>query len=267
MMCAHSFLLVLSACFCSSSSSHVPRPSSSESGCFKVNSCKCIMKDGSGVISLKAMGDADGFLGRGEPVPAENLPGSPEVLLSFSPCQPFSVPEDLPGAECTNVAVCFTIRYQRLSRRISRYIGYGRHEGNQFSYNQSLQLLSVSYFSNGEQPSTVVRYHCNPNQSTSVIRDQSLSAGGPLQIWVESPCACPNACAMGDLGLGTIFLIILSLSAAAYFLLGSCALRASRSSGGVQIHPEHSMWCTMCCLCVDRQPGRRGYAGVAHSEQ
>lgn len=72
-----------------------------------------------------------------------------------------------------------------------------------------------------EQPLTVVHYHCNPKQSTSFIRDQSLRTEEPLQIWVESPCACPNACAMGDLGLGTIFLIILSLSAAAYFILGN----------------------------------------------
>ncbi len=72
-----------------------------------------------------------------------------------------------------------------------------------------------------EQLLTVVHYHCNPNQSTSLIRDQSFSTEEPLQIWVESPCACPNACAMGDLGLGTIFLIILSLSAAAYFILGN----------------------------------------------
>lgn len=68
---------------------------------------------------------------------------------------------------------------------------------------------------------TVVHYHCNPHQSMSVIQDQSLSSREPLQIWVESVCACPNACAVGDLGLGTIFLIILSFSAAAYFLLGN----------------------------------------------
>ncbi|XP_034053491.1 uncharacterized protein LOC117533700 isoform X2 [Gymnodraco acuticeps] len=70
-----------------------------------------------------------------------------------------------------------------------------------------------------EWPLTVVHYHCNPNQSFSTVREQSLGAEGPLQIWVESPCACPNTCAMGDLGLGTIFLIILSISAAAYFIL------------------------------------------------
>lgn len=55
----------------------------------------------------------------------------------------------------------------------------------------------------------------------SVNQEQSLSSREPLQIWVESLCACPNACAVGDLGVGTIFLIILSFSAAAYFLLGN----------------------------------------------
>lgn len=82
-------------------------------------------------------------------------------------------------------------------------------------------LSSSPATAHDKQPLTVVHYHCNPNQSTSFIRDQSLSSEEPLQIWVESPCACPNACAMGDLGLGTIFLIILSISAAAYFILGN----------------------------------------------
>lgn len=73
-----------------------------------------------------------------------------------------------------------------------------------------------------DQPLTIVHYHCSPNQSTSFIQAQSFGTDQPLQIWVESPCACANACAMGDLGPGTIFLIILSLSATAYFILGKC---------------------------------------------
>lgn len=85
-----------------------------------------------------------------------------------------------------------------------------------------------------DQPLTVVHYHCNPNQSTSFIQDQRLGTEEPLQIWVESPCACPNACTMGDLGLGTIFLIILSLSAAAYFILGN-ALKPHTCGAGVFI--------------------------------
>ncbi|KAM9743522.1 uncharacterized protein ACNS7B_011002 [Menidia menidia] len=225
-----------------------PRPfSSEEPGCFKVNDCKCIMKDGSGVVNLKAMGDVDGFLGHLRPVGGENL-------LSFSPCQHFSQPEDFRGSDCTNVAVCLVVRSQGLGGYISRYISYGKHEGNVFHYNHSLQVLSVSYFAHSDQPETIVHYHCSPDQPVSSIRDQSLQADRPLQIWVDSPCACPNLCAMGDLGLGTIFLIGLSLSAAAYFVLGSCALRPFRSSSGVQMSPEHSVWCTICYLCSEGRP-------------
>ncbi|XP_030272041.1 uncharacterized protein LOC115581250 isoform X1 [Sparus aurata] len=263
-MSLQNVLLALSVGFIMFSSARSPHPK--RPGCFKVNPCKCIMKDGSGVINLKAMGDADGFLGRLKPMSAENMPISAEILLTFSPCQPFSLPEDLTGADCTNIAACLIVRYQRFNRDISRYISYGRHEGNEFYYNDTLKMLSVSYFSHDEQPLTVVHYHCNPNQSASFIRDQSLSAEEPLQIWVESPCACPNACAMGDLGLGTIFLIILSLSVAAYFILGSCALRPFRSSSGVQISPEHSVWCMICYLCAERRPTRH-YTGMTHCDR
>ena len=83
-----------------------------ESGCFKVNDCKCIMKDGSGVINLRAMGDDAGFLGHLRPVSAENMPDNTEVLLSFSPCQPFSQPEDLMGVDCANIAAAIIVRYR-----------------------------------------------------------------------------------------------------------------------------------------------------------
>ncbi|XP_038559912.1 uncharacterized protein LOC119891964 [Micropterus salmoides] len=265
-MSLQTVFLALSVCFSMFSSSPSTHPNSAKSGCFKVNNCKCIMKDGSGVINLKAMGDADGFLGRLKPVSAEDMPeNSAETLLSFSPCQPFSQPEDLTGAtDCTNVAACLIVRYHRLNRR---FISYGKHDGNEFLYNDTVKMLSVSYFSHGEQPLTVVHYHCNPNQSTSFIRDQSLRTEVPLQIWVESPCACPNACAMGDLGVGTIFLIILSLSAAAYFILGSCGLRPFRSSSGVLISPERSVWCMICYLCTERRPERRHCTDMARCEQ
>ncbi|KAM3610905.1 uncharacterized protein V6R79_010472 [Siganus canaliculatus] len=167
------------------------------------------------------MEDGDGFLGRMRPVSAENTPVGVDLLLSFSPCQPFSEPEDLTGVDCANVAACLTVRYHLLNRYMSRYINYGKHEGNEFHYNSTMKMLSVSYFAHDKQLLTVVHYHCNANQSFSSIRDLSLKFEEPLQIWVESPCACPNTCAMGDLGLGTIFLIILSLSGAAYFMLGN----------------------------------------------
>uniref|UniRef100_A0A3P8T479 Uncharacterized protein n=1 Tax=Amphiprion percula TaxID=161767 RepID=A0A3P8T479_AMPPE len=241
--------------------------SAKESGCFKVNNCKCIMKDGSGVINLNAMGDADGFLGHLKPVAADIMPVNAELLLSFSPCQHFSQPEDLTATDCTDVAACFIVRYHDLSGYTSHYINYGRHEGNQFHYNHTLNMLSVSYFAHSDRPLTVVHYHCNANQSMSIIWSQSLSTEGNLQIWVESPCACPNACAMGDLGHGTIFLIILSLSAAAYFILGSCALRPFRSSSGVQLSPERSVWCMICYLCTERRPARRHYTDVTHCDR
>ncbi|KAM4577024.1 uncharacterized protein PAE49_006926 [Odontesthes bonariensis] len=266
-MAPRAAFLALSVCFGLFSSSD----SAEELGCFKVNSCKCIMKDGSGVINLKAMGDTDGLLGRLRAVPADAMWEDAEVLLSFSPCHHFSQPEDPMGSDCTNVAVCLVVRYEGLGGYVSRYISYGRHEGNEFQYNHTLKTLSVSYFARSEQqPVTVVHYHCSPSQSVSIIRDQSLSARGPLQIWVESPCACPNACAMGDLGVGTIFLIILSLSAAAYFILGSCALRPFRGNSGVQISPEPSVWCTICYLCSDgeaNRPPRGRYTDLTHSER
>ncbi|XP_061775481.1 uncharacterized protein LOC133565030 [Nerophis ophidion] len=238
-----------------------------KTGCFRVNNCKCIMKDGSGVINLQAMGDSDGFLGRMKHVPADDTPMGEEILLTFSPCQPFSQPEDLTGSDCTNVAACLVVRYQRSSSYIYRYLNFGGHDGNAFHYNDTLRTLSVSYFGHKELPTTIVHYHCNPNQSSSFIRDQMLKEEEVLNIWVESPCACPNACAIGDLGLGTIFLIILSLSAAAYFIIGSCALRPFRSSSGVQISPEHNVWCMICFLFTENRPARKYYADVKHEEE
>nr|XP_057927817.1 uncharacterized protein LOC131128724 isoform X5 [Doryrhamphus excisus] len=120
--------------------------SSKKSGCFRVNTCKCIMKDGSGVINLQAMGDADGLLGRMKRVPADHLPANEDILMTFSPCQPFSQPEDLTGSDCTNVAACLIVRYLRFNRYIHRYINFGGHDGNDFHYNDTLKTLSVSYF-------------------------------------------------------------------------------------------------------------------------
>ncbi|KAF6736346.1 hypothetical protein FQA47_007752 [Oryzias melastigma] len=219
---------------CSAVFSSAPSPfltSEEEPGCFKVNSCKCIMKDGSGVINLKAVGDADGFLERLRPVPADNMSASAEIFLSFSPCQHFSEPEAPTLTDCTDVAACLIV-----SGHKDFYTDYGTHEGNEFHYNHTQKTLSVTYFARRPQAATVVHYHCDPRQSTSIVQRTSLVPGGPLLLWVESPCACPNACGMGDLGLGTIFLILLSLSAAAYFVLDqtvfpSLCFRFQRSQG------------------------------------
>uniref|UniRef100_A0A3B5LJD3 Uncharacterized protein n=1 Tax=Xiphophorus couchianus TaxID=32473 RepID=A0A3B5LJD3_9TELE len=237
-------LLSLSVCVSMLSSSPLPHLNpAGDPGCFKVNSCKCIMKDGSGVINLRGMGDADGFLGRLRAVPVDNTSVDTESLFSFSPCQVFSQPEDLnlPGGACSGVAACLIVRSPGARGHISRYVNYGMHEGNEFHYNQTLKTLTVFYF--GE------RKH--------IFLLQGLSSQGPLHIWVESPCVCPNACAVGDLGLGTIFLIILSLSAAAYFILGSCALRPFQSSSGMQISPERSLWCMICYFCSETRPTPR----------
>lgn len=105
------FLTLLLVYFKGFSSSNLPQPNTArKSGCFKVSTCKCIMKDGSGVIDLKAMGDADGFLGRLEPVSVASSPVSVEMLLSFSPCLPFSQPEEPTTADCIDVAACLTVR-------------------------------------------------------------------------------------------------------------------------------------------------------------
>ncbi|XP_067087241.1 uncharacterized protein [Osmerus mordax] len=236
-----------------------PSPVKKKTGCFKVNDCKCIMKDGTGVISLRTMGDEDGFLLRLKPVLRHSLgKENTEVLFSFSSCQPFTEPEDLAGTDCTNIAACLIVRFRIWNNRyITRYVDYGRHESNEFHYNDSMKTLSVSYFAlaNNKQPQTIVHYHCSPNHTTSFVQDFSIDI--PLQIWVESACACPNACAISDLGPGTIFLIILSLSAAAYLILGSCALRPFRtSSSGVQIAPEDNTWCMLCYLFAERKGGK-----------
>ncbi|KAM6965373.1 uncharacterized protein FYW47_007715 [Aplochiton taeniatus] len=240
--------------------SAISQPSSTKktrTGCFKLNICKCVMKDGTGVINLRGMGDSDGFLGRSKPVQSENAPANSETLLYFNPCQPFSEPADLTGADCSNVAACLIIRFNGIDTYDSRYINYGRHEGNDFHYNDSMKTLSVSYYALtiDNQPQTIVHYHCSPNHSTAVA--QNLAVDKPLQIWVESPCACPNACAMGDLGPGTILLIVLSISATAYFIMGSCAMRPFRTSSGVQIAPEESVWCRLCYLFTESKGGRK----------
>ncbi|AWP06627.1 Hypothetical protein SMAX5B_021238 [Scophthalmus maximus] len=114
-MSLRTLFLSLTLCFSMFSSCLCPHPSSAQLGCFKVNNCQCIMKDGSGVINLNTMGDAGGFLGQLKPVWTENAPGEAETLLSFSPCQPFSPPEDLTGADCTDVAACLIFRTLSLS--------------------------------------------------------------------------------------------------------------------------------------------------------
>lgn len=85
-----------------------------KNGCIRVNHCKCIMMDGSGIIDLAALGDADGFLEHLQPLSSVGTPSSTEVLLSFSPCLPFTEPEDFAGTSCIDVAVCLVIRSEQI---------------------------------------------------------------------------------------------------------------------------------------------------------
>ncbi|XP_057212249.1 uncharacterized protein LOC130567826 [Triplophysa rosa] len=233
----------------------IPPSEVKRSGCIKVNRCKCLMRDGSGIVDLGSVAGEDGFLQRLEPVTPAAPPGNTEVLVSFSPCVPFSEPEDFSVTDCTDVAACVITRFHQDSRLMNHYMNYGRHEGNTFSYNDSEEILTVSYYIySHSEPHTVVHYQCSVNESITHI--QSFSVDAPLQIWVKSPCACPNACTLVDVGPGTIFLIVLCLSVTAYFLIGSCGLRAFRSSSGVQMTPEDSVWCMLCYHLNDRPRDR-----------
>ncbi|CAL8248973.1 unnamed protein product [Merluccius merluccius] len=225
-----------------------------ETRCIKVNSCKCIMKDGTGVIDLDGVGDRGGFL---RLLPSQPAVPEDDVLLAFSPCLPLMDPWELAGTECSDAAACLIVRH---AGSISRYENYGLHEGSLFHYNDTTTTLSISYYTTAhvDRPMTIVHYRCTANRSVPLVLPRDPRTAQPLQVWVGSPCACANACGVGDLGLGTIFLIILIISATAYFILGSCALRAFRTSSGVQIAPEESVWCIMCYLLTRSQQASRG---------
>ena len=84
-----------------------------EPRCIKVNSCKCIMEDGTGVINLDGVGDRGGFL---RPVPRP--PGvrdrgvrDQDLLLAFSPCWPLAEPWELAGTACSRAAACLIARW------------------------------------------------------------------------------------------------------------------------------------------------------------
>lgn len=77
-------------------------------GCMKVNPCKCLMKDGSGVINLSALGDMEGFLIRNRKVEREVDGSKVDQMVTFSPCLPFSEPMAL--VNCSRVVVCVVTR-------------------------------------------------------------------------------------------------------------------------------------------------------------
>ncbi|TRY60575.1 hypothetical protein DNTS_026984, partial [Danionella cerebrum] len=179
-------------------------------GCIKVNRCQCLMRDGSGLVDLSSVAEQDGFLFKFKPL--RFLGVDADAVFSFSPCLPFSQPEDVPATDCTGVAVCVNLKINEGDRIIDEYLNYGKHEGNTFSYNDSQKMLSVSY--SCREPLTVVHFRCSSNHSVIV----SVSESGCLQVWVESPCACPSACTLPDVGPGNIIVILLCLSITVYFI-------------------------------------------------
>ncbi|XP_015222720.2 uncharacterized protein [Lepisosteus oculatus] len=246
------FILLLALCFILPSAS--PPPLNKKPGCLKVSHCKCLLKDGSGVINLAALGGSAGLPQRYRAEPA----GADEVLVSFSPCSPFSEPAEVPGTQCLEVAACVVVRHHTSSGGVeSRYFNYGQHEGNEFRYDNQSRTLSVTYpVLSSSLVHTVVHYHCSPNHSVSL--SQPVEHNRALEIFVRSPCACPNSCNLEDVGPMTIFLIVLCLGTAAYFILGSCALRPFRSTQGVQIRPEESLWCVLCYQFTEERGRRLG---------
>ncbi|XP_029467213.1 uncharacterized protein LOC115096562 isoform X3 [Rhinatrema bivittatum] len=127
----------------------------------------------------------------------------------------------------------------------SPYTDFGRHEGNEFNYSNETKILTVTYHAlPGSRLMTVVHFNCSPLYSVSyqsVTEDPDV-----LQIYVQSPCACPNSCQLEDVGPGTIILIILLLALALYFLFGSCSLRPTRTAEGIEMVPEEHVWCHFC---------------------
>ncbi|XP_041048960.1 uncharacterized protein LOC121280797 [Carcharodon carcharias] len=224
---------------------------SQKTECIKMNPCKCIMEDGSGVINLAAMGDSDGFLERNKPLTGSSKESDPDTLYSFSPCFPFSEPVEF-AFECLDVAVCLVIRHQTQNGEIVDFLNFGRHEYNEFSYDNNSQTLTVTYPASHSSPlHTVVRFNCNA--SHSVVLSRNAENPNLLQISVESPCACPNGCKPQDVGPGTIISIVFSITVTAYFLFGLCALNPVRTPNGIEIIPKEKIWCSLCYTCVERK--------------
>ncbi|XP_059850047.1 uncharacterized protein LOC132407476 [Hypanus sabinus] len=189
---------------------------SQRSECIKLNPCKCIMKDGSGVINLAAVGDDNGFLARDKPLTTKNSEFN--ILYSFSPCQPFSKPF-LFASDCSDVAACLIIRNQAQGKGNVGFLNYGSHKLNEFNYDNMSKILTVTYSASlSSLLQTVVRYNCSSHHS--VIASQDPKSPYVLWISVDSPCACPNSCEPQDVGPRTIILVVFSITITAYFLFG-----------------------------------------------
>ncbi|XP_053551371.1 uncharacterized protein LOC128642615 isoform X2 [Bombina bombina] len=186
------------------------------SGCIRVNPCKCLMKDGSGVINLAALGEVEGFLVRDRKVHLGSEGSRTENLATFSPCNAFTEPAGL--GNCSRMAVCVVSRNLLYPKRFPQYIGYGQHEDNEFNYSNDSKILSVTYPVPGSPLRTIVHFNCSP--TSSVTFPWNPESPDLLEIFVQSPCVCPNRCQSKDVGPTTIILILFITSSALYFLYG-----------------------------------------------
>ncbi|XP_032904610.1 uncharacterized protein LOC116990771 isoform X2 [Amblyraja radiata] len=229
---------------------------SQRSECIKLNSCKCIMKDGSGVINLAAVGDDNGFLARDKSLTTSSSGDSDlNILYSFSPCRPFSEPFMF-ASDCSDVAVCLIFRYQAQGRENVNFHNYGRHKLNEFNYDNKSKILTVTYSASpSSSRQTVVRYICS--SSRSVTPSQEPENPDVLWISIDSPCACPNSCKPTDVGPGTIILVVFSITITAYFLFGLCAFDPVRTPNGIEIIPKENIWLSLCFACVKRRKSTR----------
>ncbi|XP_044161825.1 uncharacterized protein LOC122946334 [Bufo gargarizans] len=210
----------------------------------KVNPCKCLMKDGSGVVNLAALGDMEGFLIRDRKVQREVEGKRIEQSVTFSPCHPFTEPMAL--LNCSHVAVCVVSRDLEAKGSAPQYTGFGKHDGNEFIYSNESKMLSVTYRASQESPlRAVVHFNCSPVSSISFPLVEDITE--VLEISVQSPCACPSSCQAEDVGPGNIILIMFAGSLTAYFLFGASSLRSMQTTEGSSVTPEPRIWCGICC--------------------
>ncbi|XP_069774374.1 uncharacterized protein [Narcine bancroftii] len=158
--------------------------------------------------------------------------------------------------ERKDVAVCVIIRHQADGRGNVDFHNYGRHKENEFNYDNKSKILTVTYSASlSSSLQTVVQYNCSPRYS--VIPTQDPANPNALWIYVDDPCACPNSCKPQDVGLGTIILVIFSITITVYFLFGLCAFNPVRTSNGIEIIPKENIWLSFCFACAERTQRRQ----------
>ncbi|CAH2316203.1 Hypothetical predicted protein [Pelobates cultripes] len=203
------------------------------------------MTDGSGIIDLAALGDSEGFLIRDRKIQRAFGDRWLEESITLSSCNSFSKPEA--ALNCSHVLLCVKTRDLMVPGSVPYYLGYGLYNNNEYSYNNESKTLSLTYQALSDTSlRAIVHFNCSPSSSITFPSDSQNWDN--MEIFVESPCACPSHCQMGNVGPGTIMLIIFALSTTVYFLFGSCGLRSIRTSEGDQIAPVPHFWCWMCTM-------------------